>query len=215
MSGLIYQIAWVRQASLTFGVSVYAYSTVLGAYMIGLALGSYVMGRRIDANARPLRTYAILEVGIALLAVISTYLLTSLNGLYAAFSHAVESGLGSLTMLRLTLSIVVLTPATFMIGATLPIMSRVYATQSGQVGRDVGRLYLFNTIGGALGCLFAGIYFIRLLGLRETIFLGATLNLFVALGALLLARLTTRRLDDEQLVPSTQASGEANSMPDR
>lgn len=215
MSGLIYQIAWVRQASLTFGVSVYAYSAVLGAYMIGLALGSYVMGRRIDANERPLRTYAILEVGIALLAVISTYLLTSLNGLYAAFSHAVESGLGSLTMLRLTLSIVVLTPATFMIGATLPIMSRVYATQSGQVGRDVGRLYLFNTIGGALGCLFAGIYFIRLLGLRETIFLGATLNLLVALGALLLARLTTRRLDDEQLVPSTQASGEANSMPDR
>ena len=215
MSGLIYQIAWVRQASLTFGVSVYAYSAVLGAYMIGLALGSYVMGRRIDANERPLRTYAILEVGIALLAVISTYLLTSLNGLYAAFSHAVESGLGSLTMLRLTLSIVVLTPATFMIGATLPIMSRVYATQSGQVGRDVGRLYLFNTIGGALGCLFAGIYFIRLLGLRETIFLGATLNLLVALGALLLARLTTRRLDDEQLVPSIQASGEANSMPDR
>jgi len=215
MSGLIYQIAWVRQASLTFGVSVYAYSAVLSAYMIGLALGSYVMGRRIDANARPLRTYAILEVGIALLAVISTYLLTSLNGLYATFSHAVESGLGSLTMLRLTLSIVVLTPATFMIGATLPIMSRVYATQSGRVGRDVGRLYLFNTIGGALGCLFAGIYFIRLLGLRETIFLGATLNLFVALGALLLARLTMRRLGDEQLVPSTEAADEANSIPDR
>ena len=118
-------------------------------------------------------------------------------------------------MLRLTLSIVVLTPATFMIGATLPIMSRVYATQSGRVGRDVGRLYLFNTIGGALGCLFAGIYFIRLLGLRETIFLGATLNLFVALGALLLARLTMRRLGDEQLVPSTEAADEANSIPDR
>jgi len=215
MSGLIYQVAWVRQASLTFGVSVYAYSAVLGAYMIGLALGSYVMGRRIDANTRPLRTYAILEVGIALLAVISTYLLTSLNGLYATFSHAVESGLGSLTMLRLTLSIVVLTPATFMIGATLPIMSRVYATQSGQVGRDVGRLYLFNTIGGALGCLFAGIYFIRLLGLRETIFLGATLNVLVALGALLLARLTMRRLDDGQSVSSAEASDEANSIPGR
>jgi spermidine synthase len=216
MSGLIYQIAWVRQASLTFGVSVYAYSTVLGAYMIGLALGSYVMGRRIDANVRPLRTYAILEVGIALLAVMSTYLLTSLNGLYAAFSHTVESGLGSLTMLRLTLSIVVLTPATFMIGATLPIMSRVYATRSGQVGRDVGRLYLFNTIGGALGCLFAGIYFIRFLGLRETIFLGATLNLLVALGTFLLARFTSRRrLDEEQLTPSDRVSGEAHSMPGR
>ena len=215
ISGLVYQIAWVRQASLTFGVSVYAYSAVLGAYMIGLALGSYVMGRRIDDSVRPLRTYAILEIGIAVLAVISTYLLTSLNGLYAAFSHAVEPGLASLTLLRLVLSIVALTPATFMIGATLPIMSRVYATRSGQVGSDVGRLYVFNTIGGALGCLLAGIYFIRVLGLRETIFLGAALNLLVALGALLFARFETRRSDEEQPAPSKAELGEVFSIPDR
>ncbi len=38
ISSLIYEITWVRQATLTFGVSIYAYSAVLTAYMGGMAL---------------------------------------------------------------------------------------------------------------------------------------------------------------------------------
>ena len=188
ISGLIYEIAWVRQASLTFGVSVYAYSAVLAAYMIGLALGSYVGGRKIDHHKQPLRTYAMLEIGIAVLAILTPFTLTALNGLYAAWADALQPGLAWLTLLRLALSILTLTPATFLIGATLPVMSRIYAGQEGRVGRDVGRLYLVNTAGAVLGCLLTGIFLIRLLGLQESIFLGAALNLLVAGGALWLAR---------------------------
>ncbi len=191
ISALIYQIAWVRQASLTFGVSIYAYSAVLTAFMMGLALGSYVMGRWVDTRGDLLRKYALVEVGIALLATFSLFFLSSLNGLYAAVNHAFHPPLGWLTLLRLVLSILVLTPTTFLIGATVPLMSRIYATRVGRVGSDVGRLYLVNTAGGALGCLLAGIFLIRLLGLRETIFLAATLNLLVAAGAFLLARFST------------------------
>ncbi|MCG8468970.1 MAG: fused MFS/spermidine synthase [Gemmatimonadetes bacterium] len=188
ISGLIYQVGWVRQASLTFGVSVYAYSAVLAAYMIGLALGSYLMGRRIDRSARPLRAYALVEVGIGGLAAVSPFVLSSLDGFYASVNHALEPGLGLLTLLRLAMSILLLTPITTLIGATLPIMSRLYANRGGRVGGDIGRLYLVNTAGAALGCLAAGLFLIRTLGLRETILLGAALNLLVALGALALAR---------------------------
>jgi len=188
ISALIYQIAWVRQASLTFGVSIYAYSAVLTAFMIGLALGSYLMGRWVDTRGHLLRTYALVEIGIALLATLSLVSLSSLNGLYAAVSQAFHPALGWLTLLRLVLSIIVLTPTTFLIGATVPLMSRIYATRVGRVGSDVGRLYLVNTAGGALGSLLAGIFLIRLLGLRETIFLAVTLNLLVAAGAFLLVR---------------------------
>jgi spermidine synthase len=188
ISGLIYEIAWVRQASLTFGVSIYAYSAVLTAYMAGMALGSYLLGRRIDHSDRPLCTYAILEIGIACLAVLSPLALTSLNGLYAAITRALHPGLGLLTLLRLVLSILTLVPPTFLIGATLPVMSRIYAARSGQVGGDVGRLYVANTAGAVLGCLLTGVFLIRLLGLREAIFLGAALNLLVAGGALWLER---------------------------
>ena len=204
VSALIYQIAWVRQASLTFGVSIYAYSAVLTAFMLGLALGSFLMGRWVDTRERPLRTYALVEIGIALLATLSLVSLTALNGLYAAVNHAFHPALGWLTLLRLVLSIVVLTPTTFLIGATLPLMSRIYATRVGRVGSDVGRLYLVNTAGGALGCLLAGIFLIRLLGLRETIFVGAALNLLVAAGALLLVRFSTGQAGQPEPVISNE-----------
>ena len=189
VSGLIYQIAWVRQSVFTFGVSVYAYSTVIGAYMIGLALGSYMMGRRIDAHARPLRTYAALEVGIAALAALSPFLLGALHALYPGLSNALPAGGVWLTLGRLLFSLAVLTPTTFLIGATLPVMSRIYATHGGRIGSDVGRLYLVNTAGAALGCVLTGLVFLRDLGARETIFLGAAINLFVGAGALALMRL--------------------------
>ena len=189
VSGLIYQIAWVRQSVFTFGVSVYAYSTVIGAYMIGLALGSYAMGRRIDAHARPLGTYAALEVGIAALAALSPFLLGALHTIYPGLSNALPAGGFWLTLGRLVLSLAVLTPTTFLIGATLPVMSRIYATHGGRVGSDVGRLYLVNTAGAALGCVLTGLVFLRYLGARETIFLGAAINLFVGAGALALMRL--------------------------
>ncbi|WP_419160960.1 fused MFS/spermidine synthase [Candidatus Palauibacter sp.] len=193
ISGLIYQIAWVRQSIFTFGVSVYAYSAVIGAYMIGLALGSYVMGKRIDAHARPLRTYALLEAGIAALAALSPFLLGALHGVYPGLSNALPAGGFWLTLTRLVFSLAVLTPATFLIGATLPVMSRVYATHGGRVGSDVGRLYLVNTAGAALGCVLTGLVFLRYLGARETIFLGAAINLFVAAAALAIPRLARGR----------------------
>ncbi len=188
ISGLIYEIAWVRQASLTFGVSVYAYSAVLAAYMGGMALGSLLSGRWVDKAERPLRAFALLQIGIAVLAVLSPFVLASLNGLYAAVARALHPGLALLTLLRLVLSILVLTPPTLLIGATLPVMSRVYAVRRGQVGGDVGWLYAANTAGAVLGCLFTGVFLIRLLGLRETIFLGAALNLLAAAGAFWLGR---------------------------
>ena len=213
VSGLIYQIAWVRQSVFTFGVSIYAYSTVIGAYMIGLALGSYVMGRRIDAHARPLGTYAALEVGIAALAALSPFLLGALHAIYPGLSNALPAGGFWLTLGRLVLSLAVLTPTTFLIGATLPVMSRIYATHGGRVGSDVGRLYLVNTAGAALGCVLTGLVFLRYLGARETIFLGAAINLFVGAGALALMRLAARAPRADEAANGNGATDAAAAEP--
>ncbi len=203
----------MRQSVFTFGVSIYAYSTVIGAYMIGLALGSYLMGRRIDAHAHPLRTYAALEVGIAALAALSPFLLGGLHTIYPGLSNALPAGGFWLTLGRLAFSLAVLTPTTFLIGATLPVMSRIYATHGGRVGSDVGRLYLVNTAGAALGCVLTGLVFLRYLGARETIFLGAAINLFVAGGALALTRLAPALRAGRAAGEADGAAGEARGAP--
>ena len=59
-SALIYEVIWMRQLTLVFGSTVFATSTVLTAFMAGLALGSYYFGRKIDeSNMSPLKLYAI------------------------------------------------------------------------------------------------------------------------------------------------------------
>ena len=70
-SGLIYQISWVRLLSLTFGVTIYAVSTVVAAFMGGLALGSFVGGRVADRVHRPILWYAVAEGIIAIMGLAS------------------------------------------------------------------------------------------------------------------------------------------------
>src|SRR5215468_5432983 len=63
-SGLVYQVIWVRELALVFGATTFAISTVLTAFMGGLALGSFYFGRRSENASNPLRLYAMLEIGI-------------------------------------------------------------------------------------------------------------------------------------------------------
>ena len=186
ISGLIYQVAWVRQATLVFGVSVYAYSVVLAAFMGGLALGSYWLGRRADNTSTPLRLFARLQIGIAIFGALSPFLLTGLMPLYASIARGLTAGSPLIIGVRALFSMLILTPPTLLMGATLPVLARAVVTQGRRIGSDVGQLYAADTLGAALGCALTGLFLLRLLGTRETILLAAALNLLAALLALFL-----------------------------
>lgn len=65
-SALIYQIIWARWLGLTFGNTTTSAAIVLGAFMAGLALGSWFVGCRLRQIADPMRLYALIELGIGL-----------------------------------------------------------------------------------------------------------------------------------------------------
>lgn len=188
MAALIYQVTWVRQATLVFGVSVYAVSMVLAAFMGGAALGSFGLRRLADRTLTPLRLYSLLQLGIALFGLLTPWLLVALMPLYGRAAQSLPAGSGFLTLLRLLFSLLVLAPPTFLMGATLPVMARAYAGRAGRVGGDVGRLYAVETFGAALGCGLAGLVLLRTLGTRETVGLAVALNLVAAGGAWWVAR---------------------------
>src|SRR5262245_43146390 len=66
IAALVYQTAWTRQFAIVFGTSELAVATVLAAYMGGLALGALLAERFLPRVTRPVLTYAVLELGIAL-----------------------------------------------------------------------------------------------------------------------------------------------------
>ena len=91
-AGLVYEIAWVRRLSLVFGSTTLAISTVLAAFMGGLALGSYFIGRYADRHAsRAIRLYGTIEIAIALCAAAMPALIRMVQYLYLPLAPGLES----------------------------------------------------------------------------------------------------------------------------
>jgi len=183
---LVYEVAWMRLLTLVFGVTAIATSTILASFMGGLALGSYVFGRFVDTRKRPLRLYGLLELGVGLFALLMPFLLSGLDNIYIFLFRQFGASLPLINIIRFVLSFtILLLPATLM-GGTLPIISRFVVQLWGKLGWSTGRLYFVNTLGGAAGTLLAGFGLILLLGVRETTYLAAALNILIAIAALVI-----------------------------
>lgn len=192
-SGLIYQVVWMRALSLTLSVTVYAVTTVLCAFMGGLALGAVIAGRLADRLERPLLGFGLVELGVGASGLVVPQVLFGLGPAYV-WLHDLLGGAGlPFTLGRFALAgITLLVPCTLM-GMTLPLLSRAAVDRDGVVGRGAGGLYAFNTLGAVAGCAAAGFALIPALGLFETSAVAACLNTAVGTAAVALG-LRARRL---------------------
>ena len=69
-TSLVYETVWSRQIHLVVGTSQLAISTVLAAFMAGLAVGGLLAARVVHRVRRPLYAYAALEAFIGLYALV-------------------------------------------------------------------------------------------------------------------------------------------------
>ncbi len=180
---LVYQVVWVRMLMPVFGVSTFAVSIVLAAFMAGLALGSYWCGRVADRRGNGLRIYALLELGIGVFALIFPLLLAGLDEVYTALYGSLQGIDGAFVLVRLVLAFALLLVPTTLMGATLPTLSKAVAHRLERVGGDMGRLYAANTLGAATGCAVAAFFALEHLGVSGTTYAAAASNLLIALVA--------------------------------
>ncbi len=177
VSGLVYEIVWIRALSHLLGGTSYAISTVLAAFMGGLALGSRFYGDRADRCERPLALYAKLEFGIAALGGLVYLIVLALPPAYAAVAGSLPAPV--LGLLRVLIAMALLLPPTFLMGGTLPVLSRFVVTRRDRLGRGLGLLYAVNTFGAVLGSFLAGFVLIGGLGLAGSTVLAVVLNLAI------------------------------------
>ena len=215
-SGLIYQVIWMRQLTLIFGSTVFATSTVLTAFMAGLALGSYYFGRKIDESTQsPLRIYALLEAGIGAFCLVWPLILTALGAIYVLIHRNITSEFYTLSLIRFVLTFgVILIPSTLM-GGTLPVLTRFFVKRLEQLGTNIGILYALNTFGAVVGTVAAGFFLIEALGIRWTLGIGIAINFSVAAVALTLAQKASGTEDvsnqQENLVEETEILQSTNT----
>ena len=189
-AGLVYEVVWIRQASLLFGSTTFALSTVLAVFFLGLACGSYLFGRYGQRTGHPLLVFALVEIGLGLSALASPYAFELADILYGTVYRSL-AGYAILHFLtRIVLVGFVILPPTVLMGATLPLFCRQFVRSDAKIVRSVGLLYGINTLGAALGCVCAGFVLLPELGFLDTVRLGAVLNILVGIvaGSLPIAR---------------------------
>src|SRR5690348_16808935 len=81
-SSLVLETIFTRLLTYTFGNTAHAVSTVLAAFLGGLAIGAYVLGRFSNRYAASLRWYAVLEVLIGLYCLAVPWLFAHLTAVY-------------------------------------------------------------------------------------------------------------------------------------
>ena len=181
-SALIYQLIWVRLLGLVFGVSSFAVATVVGVFLLGLGLGSYVFGRWSERARDPLRIYLYVELGIAATSLLS-YLVIETLPVYRYLHEYAYNNLGfyGLSIARLALSLLVLLPPVFLIGGTMPLIAKYFLRTRENLGSGFSKLYYLNTLGACAGVLLTGFVFVKYFGVVATLMIAIGGNILVAL----------------------------------
>lgn len=186
-AGLVYEVVWMRMLGLVFGHTVFAVTTVLAAFMSGLALGAFLFGRLIDRRGRPLQVYGFLEAGIGAWALLVPLLLTQVQIVYVALSRSLKLSSFALSLAQFALVFLILLVPTTLMGASLPVLAKFFVNRPESLGRKVGDLYALNTLGAVLGAVLAGFLLLPAIGVRATTGLAVAANLAIGAWALVLA----------------------------
>ncbi len=194
-TGLIYEVLWARMLGLVFGATTLAVSTVLAAFMGGLALGSALAGKFAQRIRKPLSVYGLMEIFIAVYALLVPLLFRWIDHVYVLIWQQLQPGNFTFSLWRFFLSGVVLLVPTTLMGATLPVLASALVRSSDRDSNSVTRLYACNLAGAILGTLAAGFVLLPWLGVRTTIAVAAALNIIVGCIAILLQRRSQSHMD--------------------
>ena len=188
LSSFIYEISWIRMLGLVLGSSTQAFDLMLSSFILGLALGGYWIRSRIDRIADTVRFLATVQILMGVLAIATLPLYNALFDVMAWMLRSLartDDGYVLFNVGSDLLAILVMVPATFMAGMTLPLVThRLLAAGHGE--KSIGYVYAANTAGAIIGVIAAVHLLVPFLGLKGTLVAGAVID--IALGWALFMR---------------------------
>ncbi len=180
-SSLMLEVVWSKELSHLLGSSFEAITTVVAAYLFGLALGAGLSGRSERLARRPVLAYGLLEIGIGLFGWISIPLIRSLDGALGLAYSGLGGDSAGYAVVRFLVAFALLLIPTTLMGATLPVLV-AWGTKRADLARVLGTLYAINTSGAVAGTLIAGFILLPTVGLTNTALIGGSLSIAVGLA---------------------------------
>jgi predicted membrane-bound spermidine synthase len=186
LSSFLYEVAWVRLLSMVLGSATRSFEVMLSAFVLGLALGGLWVRRRMDRFEHPIVTLGLIQIvmGLCAVATLPLYRL-GVVGMSLAFNEDAnpESMWWVFNVVRYAVCLLIMLPATFCAGMTLPLLTHVMLRR-GEPESAVGRIYAVNTLGAIGGAVSAGLLLMPIIGLKGVIILGAAIDLALGIWAL-------------------------------
>jgi spermidine synthase len=194
LSALAFEVIWFRVLVLVFGSTVYSFSAMLSVFLLGLAIGSAVLGPWSDRARAPVRLLALAQAGVAVTVLAGSL---AVNQIPLWFLHAIRHfGLTyeGMTLTKMTLSFLTIFPPALAFGGTFPVVVRLASAGARGTGRSIGRVYTWNTAGAIVGAFTTGFVLLPTVGTETTLKLVVALSIVLAFGSLLAepGRLNTR-----------------------
>lgn len=147
----------MKQLGLLFGNTSHAAGVTLAAFFAGLAAGSWFWGKRSARSGNPLRIYAVLEMRIAITALLYFVVMKGYQVIYPEFYQSVHSS-AWLLLVKFLLAMVLIFPPAFCMGGTIPVIAQYAIRQPPRFGLTSALLYAINTLGATLGAALAGFF---------------------------------------------------------
>ena len=200
-AALIYEIVWFQMLELFVGSSSVSIGVLLGTFMGGMCLGSFLLPRFISPRHHPLKVYALLEIAIGVIGLLLLFVLPLVGHVYTAWGGYGIAGY----LLRGLVASVCLLPPTLAMGATLPAVARWVQTTPAGVSW-LGFFYAGNIAGAVIGTLLAGFYLLRVYDMNVATYVAAAFNFGVGgLGLLLASKTRATAGLDQPLIPNPQS----------
>ena len=198
---MVDQVLWTRALAIIIGSSVYSFTLILLAFLVGLAGGAALLSRLTARTRRPLEWLAGVHLATAAMIGVSYLVMDKLPAAFLALLRGGAFSVDGIIFCQFLLAALAVLPATLCMGGVLPLTVRIVAQGVGSVGRDVGVAYSVNTLGAILGSFAAGFIVLPLAGLQRGLGIGAILTVLLASALLIAAQPSARRVLAAALLP--------------
>ncbi len=188
LASFIYEIAWIRMLSMVMGSSTHSFEIMLSAFITGLALGGYWIRTRIDNIKSPVTYVGVVQVVMGLFAFATVFLYGYSFEIMSFVYQALDINEQGYTLFNITnhgIALFIMLPATICAGMTLPLFTYILLRENHQE-KNIGLVYSSNTFGAITGILFTIFIGMPLLGLKNTVLLGAMIDILI--GFLLVSK---------------------------
>jgi spermidine synthase len=188
-SSFMYEIGWIRMLGIVLGSYTHAFELMLSAFVLGLALGSLLIKRKIDNLSDRVMALGIVQLAMGAFALLTIVFYNSTFDILHALLSAIAGSKFRFLALQLSsqaIAYLVMLPATICAGMTLPLIT--YHLVKNRCGeKSIGMVYAANTVGAIVGVL-AGVQLIMpFLGLKNLIVVGGGID--IAIGIYLISHL--------------------------